>query len=180
MDTYLPMVRDVLRHVVAAQLRATKLEPAYRDVYRWLVFTAAWQESCWRQFVAKNDKRVPMQSASGDLGIMQVNPTVWRGLYDLQGLRWDLAYNARAGADILEHYMVDYAVRHNEQRVTGSVDGLARSAYAAYNGGPSQYDRYRRAGGSARGRQVDALFYAKYRQVKSGKDLAVSACYAGS
>jgi hypothetical protein len=179
-DVYLPMVRDVLRHVVAEQLRSTDLDGSFSELFRWLVFAAAWQESCWRQFVAKNDMRVPVESGSGDLGVMQINPTVWRGLYDLHGLRWDIVYNARAGADILEHYLINYALRHREHETTGVVDNLARSTYATYNGGPRQYDRYRRAGASANETKVDTLFYDKYREVKSGKDLAVTACYTGS
>ncbi len=177
MPVYLPMVRDVLRHVVTEQLRANELDRRFHDVYRWLVFTAAWQESCWRQFVAKNAKRVPMQSGSGDVGMMQINPRVWRGFYDLQGLRWDIVYNARAGADILEHHMINYAIRNGEHRTTGASDSLARSAYAAYNGGPRQYDRYRRKGTSAHDRKIDDLFYTKYRDVKGGRELAVTGCY---
>ncbi len=177
MNVYLPMVRDVLRHVVAEQLRAKELDGTFHKVYRWLVFAAAWQESCWRQFVAKNDKRVPMQSGTGDLGMMQINPKIWRGLYDLHGLRWDIVYNARAGADILEHHMLNYAIPKGEHQTTGAVDNLARSAYAAYNGGPRQYDRYRRGDTSARGRKIDALFYEKYLQIKSGKELAVASCF---
>jgi hypothetical protein len=177
MDVYLPMVRDVLHHVVAAQLQAADLDSAHGDLFRALVFAAAWQESCWRQFEAKDDMRVPVQSRSGDLGMMQINATVWRGLYDLHGLRWDIVYNARAGADILTHYLQDYALRHGEHTTTGTLDSLARSAYAAYNGGPRQYDRYRRADAPAYGKKVDALFYEKYQAIKSGKELAVTACY---
>jgi hypothetical protein len=177
MNVYLPMVRDVLRHVVAEQLRANELQGEFHQVFRWLVLAAAWQESCWRQFVAKNDKRVPMQSGTGDLGMMQINPKIWRGLYDLHGLRWDIVYNARAGADILEHHMLNYAIRKGEHRATGAVDNLARSAYAAYNGGPRQYDRYRRANASARAEKVDELFYEKYLQIKSGNELAVASCF---
>lgn len=173
MEEYLPMVRQVLRHVVEAQLADSELEGQYRELFRRLVMAAAWQESCWRQFMAKDQMRVPLQSGSGDLGIMQINPTVWRGLYDLHGLRWDIVYNARAGADILEHYLVDYALRHGEHRTTGSVDNLARSTYAAYNGGPRQYARYRRAAIPA-----DELFYEKYEQIQE-KELAVLACYGG-
>ncbi len=173
MSEYLPMVRDVLEHVVAQQLKSGGLDDRYRKLFRWLVFAAAWQESCWRQFEAKNDKRVPVQSGSGDLGVMQINPRVWRGLYDLHGLRWDIVYNARAGADILQHYLTDYALRHREHERGGNVDNLARATYAAYNGGPRQYARYR--SGAAR---ADELFYQKYQQVKQ-KDLAVFACYGG-
>lgn len=173
MDVYLPMAREVLRHATAAELADSGLDGGYRELFRDLVLAAAWQESCWRQFEAKNDMRVPVESGSGDLGVMQINATVWRGLYDLHGLRWDIVYNARAGADILEHYLVTYALRHAEHETTGSVDSLARSTYAAYNGGPRQYDRYRRAATRA-----DELFYEKYRQVKQ-EDLAVTACYGG-
>ncbi len=176
-NSYLPMVRDVLQHVIVEQLRSKELNAAYHEVYRSLVYTAAWQESCWRQFVAKDQKRVPMQSGSGDIGMMQINPKVWRGFYDLQGLRWDIVYNARAGADILEHHIVNYAVRHREHETTGNLDSLARSTYAAYNGGPRQYNRYRRADASAQEKKIDALFYEKYRKVKTSGALAVAACY---
>jgi soluble lytic murein transglycosylase-like protein len=121
--------------------------------------------------------RVPVQSATGDLGMMQINPRVWRGLYDLQGMRWDIVYNARAGADILEHYLTRYALRHGEQRHSGGLDNLARSSYSAYNGGPRQYARYRRSDASTQGRKIDGLFDTKYRALKSGGELAVSACY---
>jgi len=178
-NAYLPMVQKVLGFAVSEQLRASPLESKYQAVYRNLVFTAAWQESCWRQFVVKADKRVPMQSSTGDVGMMQINPKVWRGFYDLQGLRWDIVYNARAGADILEHHLTRYAIGNREDAKTGSVDNLARATYAAYNGGPRQYDRYRRADAPADAKKVDALFFEKYRAVKSRGEMAVSACYAG-
>lgn len=178
MRTYLPMVRDVLSYVTREQLAAGELDRAYHDLFRWLVLAAGWQESCWRQFMVKDDKRWPMQSSTGDVGLMQINLRVWRGLYDQHGLNWDIVYNARAGADILAHYLVRYALRHGEHERTGNLDNLARSAYAAYNGGPRQYDRYRRAA-PAKGVNVDAIFYEKYQAVKGGNDLAVKACYAG-
>ena len=176
---YLPMVQRVLSFAVTEQLQANPLNGRYHQVYRWLVFSAAWQESCWRQFVAKADRRVPMQSGSGDIGMMQINVKVWRGFYDLQGLRWDIVYNARAGADILEHHLKRYAIGNKEDAKTGSLDSLARATYAAYNGGPRQYDRYRRANASAAARKIDALFHEKYRAVKSIGELAVRACYGG-
>jgi hypothetical protein len=179
MDAYLPMVRDVLRAVVVQQLDAKELPADYHALFRSLVFSTAWQESCWRQFTAKDRMRVPVQSGTGDLGIMQINPRVWRGLYDLHGLRWDIVYNARAGADILEHYLTRYALKKGEHKVTGGTVNLARSAYAAYNGGPRRYDRYRRADSTPQGKKIDALFYEKFKQISSGHDLAVTACYSG-
>ena len=177
MDTYLPMVADVLNDAVRVQLGKGKLDTEFHGVFRQLVLTAAWQESCWRQFAVKDAKRVPLKSGSGDIGLMQINERVWRGLYDLHGLRWDMVYNARAGTDILEHYMIKYSLRHREHETTGSVDNLARSAYAAYNGGPRAYDRYRRADASDHGKKVDALFYEKFRAIKSGRELTVKACF---
>jgi hypothetical protein len=111
--------------------------------------------------------------------MMQINPKVWRGFYDLQGLRWDIVYNARAGADILEHHMLNYAIKNREQERSGAADNLARSAYSAYNGGPRRYDRYRRSDTNARGKMVDALFWEKYRELKRGRELAVTDCYGG-
>lgn len=178
MNTYLPMVRDVLVHVVAAQLESSELDANYRRLFRSLVLAAGWQESCWRQFTVKDDKRWPMESSTGDVGLMQINLRVWKGLYDRHGLNWDMVYNARAGADILEHYLINYALRHREHETTGKVDSLARATYAAYNGGPRQYDRYRRAAKSA-GVDVDAIFYEKYQAINAGNDLAVKGCYAG-
>ena len=149
MDAYLPMVGQVLDMSCRSSF-AAGARPQYHGQFRLLVLATAWQESCWRQFVARKDKRVPLESRSGDLGMMQINPRVWRGFYDLHGLKWDLVYNARAGADILEHFLVRYSLRHREHEKTGRLESLARSAYAAYNGGPREYDRYRRTSASAR------------------------------
>jgi hypothetical protein len=179
MDEYLPMVREVLSHVIQEQLRANPLDPDFHPVYRRLVYAAAWQESCWRQFVARDDMRVPVQSGTGDVGMMQINPKVWRGFYDLQGLRWDIVYNARAGADILQHHLLNYGIEKEEHRVTGSTDNLARAAYAAYNGGPRQYDRYRRPNAPAQAKKIDGLFRDKYQAVKQQGEMAVIACYGG-
>ncbi len=177
MDVYLPMVRDVLNHVVKEQLRAKELDPAFHQVFRQLVLTAAWQESCWRQFVAEKNKRVPLQSGTGDIGMMQINPKIWRGFYDLHGLKWDIVYNTRAGADILQHHMINYAIGNREHKTTGKLDNLARSAYAAYNGGPRQYNRYRRGDANAHGKKADTLFYEKFRVIKSGQELKVKSCF---
>jgi len=177
MDVYLPMAGEILRYAAMEQLRANEMDREFHEVFRNLVLTTAWQESCWRQFAVEKNKRVPLRSGSGDIGMMQINPRVWRGFYDQHGLKWDIVYNARAGADILENYMIKYAIQHGEHKTTGKVENLARSAYAAYNGGPRQYDRYRRKDASAQGKQVDTLFYEKYRAVNSGNQLAVKACY---
>ena len=40
------------------------------------------------------------RTATGDLGVMQVNKHVWRGFYDIDRLKWDVLYNAGAGCEI--------------------------------------------------------------------------------
>jgi len=176
-DTYLPMVESVLVHAAAERIAEGKLTSVHRPIFRRLVLAAAWQESCWRQFTAENRKRVPVASATGDYGIMQVNARVWRGFYDLHALKWDVAANAAAGAEILLHYFQKYALRHGEGRKTGDSHNLARSAYSAYNGGPKAYARYRRANAGDYAKRVDAAFHDKYRALADGSSEPVRVCF---
>ncbi len=177
MDRYLPMANTVLQHATTRRLTGSTLDPSYHNLYRALVRATAWQESCWRQFVSVKGRREPLRSGTGDVGIMQINSRVWRGFYSVHALQWNIEQNAKAGAEILLHYLENYAIRKGEHRTTGKVENLARSTYAAYNGGPRQFDRYRRSKAPDYARKVDALFYEKYRDVRAGDDLAVRRCY---
>ena len=180
LHTYLPMVRDLLNQTAEATLPGGKLEQAYYPLFRNLVPATAWQETCWRQFIRVGKKIEPLRSAAGSVGIMQVNQRVWRGFYDVKGLRTDISYNARAGSEILLHYLVDYAIKKGEQRRSGSTDNLARATYAMYNGGPRQLSRYRKANTPESLKKIDALFWEKYRAIKSGDELGVIRCYGKS
>jgi soluble lytic murein transglycosylase-like protein len=84
----------------------------------------------------------PLRSNVGALGLMQVNPHVWRGFYAVDGLALSIGYNARAGSEILLHYLRDYAIARGEEDA-GGPDALARASYAVYHGGPSHLRRYR-------------------------------------
>ncbi len=172
---YLAEVRQLLTQASTAALTKTKLAPSYQPLYRQIVFAAACQESCWRQFVRKGDKLTPLASATGDVGLMQVNRHTWRGLYDLDGLSGDIAYNSGAGSEILLYYLSRYAIRKNEDKQPGG--NLARGTYSAYNGGPSQLGRYRNAKTPAVWKQVDEAFWTKFRAVAGGQELAVKGCY---
>jgi hypothetical protein len=68
-------------------------------VYRQIVFAAAWQESCWRQFVKKGNNLPPLASATGDLGLMQDN--------------------GNSGSEILLYYLARHAIR-KASRASGS------------------------------------------------------------
>jgi len=116
---------------------------------------------------------VTIRSSAGALGMMQINPRVWRGLYNLDALAGDIRYNARAGTEILHHYLVDYAVKKKEHQQPGGIDNLARATYSAYNAGPGRLSRYRKGSGHA----IDRKFWEMYRQVKAGNELAVASCF---
>jgi hypothetical protein len=177
LDAYLPLVRDLLRDRAGEVLAGAGLDAQHHRLYRHLVLATAWQESCWRHFVRRGGRVAPLRSPVGALGLMQVNPHVWRGVYDLAGLRDDVAYNGLAGSEILLHYLEDHALEKGEHRLPGGADNLARAAYAAYNGGPRHLTRHRTASTPRRLRRIDAAFWEKYEAVRAGRELEVARCF---
>jgi hypothetical protein len=174
---YLPLVRALLDDVGQQTLASAALDEPFRPLFRDLVVATAWQESCWRQYVRRNGKLVTLRSPVGAVGLMQVNQRVWRGAYEVKGLLGDIAYNGRAGAEILLHYLRDYALAKGEHRLPGGPDNLPRATYAAYNGGPGHLARYRRKNPHRRLRKIDEAFSEKYRAVRAGGELDVGWCF---
>jgi hypothetical protein len=172
LSKYLGMVRDLLDHVQGEALPRANLRTDLHAQARPLVLATAWQESCWRQFVRKGGKLVPLRSPVGSVGIMQVNQHVWRGAYDLKGLQGDMAYNARAGTEILLRYLGDVA---GDQKA--KPEDLVRVTYAVYNGGPGAQARLRGKSVPAGLRRVVGAFAEKYEAVLGGRELAVEECY---
>jgi soluble lytic murein transglycosylase-like protein len=115
--------------------------------------------------VLKRSRVVPLVSASGDVGIMQVNRRVWRGFFDLQKLAWDIVYNAGAGCEILAQLLARYATRE----AGSSPDAAARATYSAYNAGPDAYRRWRSGNVPAAERAIDEAFWTKYRAMATGR-----------
>nr|MDJ0807283.1 transglycosylase SLT domain-containing protein [Gammaproteobacteria bacterium] len=179
LPTYLSEMRELLVDNAEQIAREKNLKPSMVELYRRTVLTTAWQESCWRQYVVEKKKIVPLRSNTGDSGLMQLNERVWRGLYDLQKLRWDIAYNARAGAEILSLYLLRYALKRGEQKHPGGLDNLARATYSAYNGGPGQTSRYRNPTAAPSLKKIDAAFWKKYQAVKQGGEMQVAECLGG-
>lgn len=177
LDEYLSMVNMLLENVAQQQIKETGLQLHYRDIFKSLVLTTAWQESCWRQYVLVGGKRVPVRSSQGAVGMMQVNASVWRGFYDINKVNWDIAYNAKAGTEILHHYFYDFAVEKGEHKQTGSLDNLARATYSAYNGGPRALTRYRKEKVPKQLRQIDEKFWARYQEIKKGDYKVVMSCF---
>ena len=170
-------MRDLLTELAGKVLDGAGLPAPLHRHYGHLVLATAWQESCWRHFVRKQGRLAPLRSPVGALGLMQVSPHVWRGVYDLAGLRDDVAYNGRAGSEILLHYLEDHALAKGEDRSPGGTDNLARAAYAAYNGGPRHLTRYRTPSTPRRLRRIDAAFWEKYEAVRAGRELEVARCF---
>ena len=153
----------------------SKLGAEHQSIYRQIVFTAAWQESCWRQFIKKGNNVTPLASSTGDLGLMQVNRNTWRGMYDVKELGGDIQYNGNAGGEILLYYLTRYAIRKGEEKQPGG--NLARATYSAYNGGPSALGRYRAAKQNPALKKVDEAFWNKFQVVSAGKEMEVKSCY---
>jgi hypothetical protein len=179
LDAYLPKVADLLREAASLAFAQGALERERLEPFRHLVLAAAWQESCWRQYVERRGRIEPLRSSVGALGLMQVHPRVWRGFYAVDGLAWSIAYNARAGSEILLHYLRDYAIARGEE-MHGGPDALVRATYAAYHGGPSHLRRYREPRRwSSKLVAIDRAFQAKYRAVAAGGELGVRECFPG-
>ena len=176
LDEYLPIIETILTDT-GSRLGKPRLQSEQYALFRSLVMATAWQESCWRQYVVLNQRIEPLRSSSGDVGLMQVNENVWRGIYDRNKLRWDIDYNINAGTEILLNYLVAYAIKRGEHKHTGGISNLARASYSAYNGGPGQLQRYRNSKASSESRKVDELFWNKYQQVAQGKQMNVAGCF---
>ena len=116
------------------------------------------------------------------VGIMQINERVWRGLYDERNLRWDISYNARAGAEILGLYFSRYALKEIKSgTVQGTLpaDTLARAVYAMYNGGPGQFREFLKRDRKKAYFLSDKLFFEKYRWVREDAWNNIRQCLIG-
>ncbi len=179
LDDYLSMVNRLLDFKVDARLGGgSRVPEAFLDLFDPLVRATAWKESCWRHYVGPVDEPQVIRSPVGAIGMMQIMGRVWRGLYDIERLEAEVEYNVAAGIEILEHYMVDYALRRGEHEHPGGRDNLVRATYAAYNGGPSHLTRYRREDTAARLRAIDEAFWRDFEQMRSEQWPEVSGCYA--
>jgi len=161
----------------ASQKLAAKYQLAEERVSlaRQIILAVGWQETCWRQFIKKGKALMPIASSSGALGLMQISPHTWRNIYDLKQLGADIEYNGNAGAEISLYYLTRFAMKKNEDKQSGG--DLARATYSAYNGGPSQLSRYRRATTNAASKKIDESFRKKFEAVRAGREMEVQSCY---
>jgi hypothetical protein len=137
----------------------------YEALFEHLVKAVAWQESCWRQFVRSRGGIVPIESSTGDVGMMQINVRVWRGFFNPVKLRWNAGYNAGAGTEILWQLLGRYGIREGREQLSDA----ARSSYSAYHGGPRRYRRYRTPDAPPQMQLIDRAFWEKYQAVSGGQ-----------
>ncbi|MCK8516059.1 lytic transglycosylase domain-containing protein [Methylonatrum kenyense] len=179
LDEYLGLVATLLDEEAQRRIGGgSRIPPVFRHMIDPLIRATAWKESCWRQYTGSPENPRVMTSPVGALGMMQVHARVWRGLYDVNRLANDVAYNVSAGADILDYYFVDYALRREEHLQPGGMTNLVRATYAAYNGGPGHLGRYRREGTAASLRAIDRDFWHHYQVMRRDKWPDVASCYA--
>lgn len=179
---YLRRVRHLLSAVSEAVIGGEKRPPGDADLFRKLVPVAAWQESCWRQFYVKGGRVTYLRSPQASVGMLQVNERVWRGFYEVEKLRWDVAYNVEAGSEVLLHYLDLAGDARPDRRHPGTPAEHARVVYAAYNGGPAQMRRYLdpKTRGKALTRVIDQLFGAKFSTSAEGMESGVASCLGAS
>jgi transglycosylase-like protein with SLT domain len=174
LDAYEARVGQLLKKTAAAELQRASLAAPYDSIYRNMVPTTALIESCWRQYATRGGKLSYLRSGSGSIGIMQINQIVWRGFYQLERLRWDTAYNARAGAQILMRYVKDYAVPYAEK--SGDPNNVPRAAYAVYNAGPRAVGRFDKEKKHPREQRVDEHLWTLYRGIAAGGQADLRTC----
>ncbi|MGQ0653525.1 MAG: lytic transglycosylase domain-containing protein [Betaproteobacteria bacterium] len=174
LDLYGEKVSTLLREVAASAGSRAGLAAPYDRMLRDLIPATALIESCWRQYVVRNGKVSYLKSSAGSVGIMQINQHVWRGFYDLAKVRWDTAYNARAGAEILLRYMKDYAIPYAQK--AGDPKLAPRAVYAVCNAGPRAVGRFAKATPHPREKRVDEKLWALYKGIASGGQADLKSC----
>jgi hypothetical protein len=174
LGAYGASIGGLLKKTTATELQRTSLAAPYDGIYRSLVPSTALIESCWRQYVLREGKAHYLRSSADSVGIMQINQRVWRGFYDVKRLRWDTAYNTRAGAQILMRYLKNYAIPYAER--SGDIDHVPRAAYAVYNAGPRAVGRFNKAEPHPREQRVDERLWTLYRGFSSGGQADLRTC----
>jgi soluble lytic murein transglycosylase-like protein len=175
---YLARVKAVLAESSAVVLSRGGIAKHLHGMFENLIPALAWQESCFRQFVVKNNKLTYLLSYNQtSVGLMQINERVWRGIYDRGRLRWDIRYNALAGCEIVDLYLRNYALKDPVWGKDADTNLLSRVVYAMYNGGPGQYRKFLAREGTGKYYQSDLLFSEKLQRVAKGKWQCVAECF---
>lgn len=177
-ESYIGRVRKVLDTAVTSLIIRKERPSRMNSIYRRIIPAIAWQESCFRQFIVKDNKLTYLLSYNNSsVGLMQVNERVWRGIYNTQRLRWDIHYNAVVGSEIADLYLQKYVAPRYGNSIFSKPELLAQLVYALYNGGPSQYEKFLKRRSSGKLYDSDRLFAQKYDWVQNQAWEHTSRCF---
>lgn len=168
-DELLKKISSVLTQAVMTQLKDLESLQGGSIWFLKMVSATAWQESCFRQFHVKKKKLTYLLSYNqSSVGVMQINERIWRGIYNRDQLRWNIRYNAKAGAEILTLYLK----RINREEKVGALSSkgkkrfLAVWLYSLYNGGPAQLKKLPKRYNQKQLYKSEKLFLGKYDKVQ--------------
>jgi hypothetical protein len=179
-ELYVGKVRNLLKEAGNKMLTAIPLTGDYHSFFHPLVLATAWQESCWRQFIARDGKlRYLVSYNQSSVGLMQINERVWRGIYRVESLRWNISYNVKAGIEILHLYLRSFALKEIKPANPDDLDTIAQVTYAMYNGGPGQLKEYLKRSNTNRLYRSDQFFWEKYTAAKGAKFDQQALCLSG-
>ncbi len=179
-NLYIGKVRNLLEEATDKILIANPLAGDYNSFFHILVLATAWQESCWRQFLVRAGKIRYLVSYDGSsVGLMQINERVWRGIYRVESLRWNISYNVKAGCEILNLYLRNFALKEIKPAKPSDLDTIAQVTYAMYNGGPDELKQYFKRSGAKKFYKSDRLFREKYIAAKETNFDELAGCLSG-
>jgi hypothetical protein len=173
---YLDRVKQLLKET--AENFRQKVDNRQRSLFVPLVLATAWQETCWRQFVVTNGKLTYLRSYNGtSVGLMQINERVWRGIYRMESLRWNIRYNAQAGSEILGLYLQERG--NSDAKNSRSLDRetLACGVYAMYNSGPGGFSPFLKRKREGSLYESETLFKEKFGWAWHNQFDKISLCY---
>ncbi len=177
-EDYLVRIRKLLNTAVTSLVVRKQRSDQLNKIYRDMIPAIAWQESCFKQFVVKDQQLTYLISYNNSsVGLMQVNERIWRGMYDMQRLRWDISYNASAGSDIADLYLQRYCLPKYGKKILSKPELLSQLVYAMYNGGPTQYDKFLKRSSAGKLYDSDRLFAEKYEWVRDQAWENTSRCF---
>ncbi len=170
-EAHLEKIKPILAAATREKLKKNSIPKSYHNMFQHAVYATAWQESCFRHFIIDNKKLTYIRSYSNtSIGIMQINERVWRGIYNIEHLRWDVTYNVAAGVDIMNLYFIKYVLpklKSLKGKDLSGDDVPVCSLYAMYNAGPGEFSRYVKRRKTGKFTEIDKHFKEKYTWVKS-------------
>ena len=179
-NPYIGKVRNLLGEAADKVVAANPIAGDYNSFFHILVSATAWQESCWRQFLVQAGKIRYLISYDGSsVGLMQINERVWRGIYRVESLRWNTPYNVKAGCEILNLYLRNFALKEIKPANPPDLDTIAHVTYAMYNGGPGELKQYFKRRNAKKFYRSDRLFREKYTAAKEAKFDKLGLCFSG-